>query len=192
MRVRAALALVAVLALSACGTQPAGSAAIVGDTRISESDLSAEVDSVLAAQGRTPEQASPGLMITTLDRRITTELVDQLAEREGIVVDEGEIDSVLAIYAERAGGAQEFQDYLVGQDVAPDQIPGIIRLNLQVEKLGQIFAPEQTPEVQSLAVFQSAAQLSQEIGVDVSPRYGTWDAANLAVGPLPDDLATRN
>lgn len=192
MRVRAVAALVAVLALSACGSQTAGSAALVGDTRISENELTAEVEGVLTAQGRSPEQASPGLMITTLDRKITTELVNQLAVREGVEVTQGEIDSVLAIYAERAGSAQEFEDYLLGQDVAPTQIPGIIRLNLQVEKLGQIIAPGQAADVQSLAVFQSAAQLSEEIGVEVSPRYGTWDAANLAVGPLPIDLATSS
>lgn len=192
MRVRAALALVAVLGLAACGTQPAGSAAVVGDTRISQSDVTAEVESVLTAQGRSPEEAAPGLMTTTLDRRITTELVDQLATREGVEVTQGEIDSVLAIYSERAGSAQEFESYLLSQDVAPSQIQGIIRLNLQVEKLGQILAPGQAPDVQSLAVFQTAAQLSEEIGVEVSPRYGTWDGPNLSVGPIPDDLSTRN
>ena len=38
--------------LSACGTQQAGAAATLGDTRISERTLSSEVQAVLAAKGQ--------------------------------------------------------------------------------------------------------------------------------------------
>jgi len=192
VRATAAFVLMAALALSACSSQTAGSAAVIGDTRITDSSVSTEVEGLLAAQGRSIDDASPTMMSTALGRAVTTELVDQFATREGITVNQGEIDAVLDAYSEQAGGLAEFESYLLTQDVAPDQITSIIRLNIQVEKLGQKLAPGESPDMQSLAVFQSVGRYSEEVGVEISPRYGSWDAANLTIGPPPDDLSTPN
>lgn len=196
MKARAGTALiasvVAALVLSACSGQTAGSAAVIGDTRITDSSVSAEVEGLLAAQGRSLDEASPSMMATALSRAVTTELVNQYATREGITVNEGEIDAVLDAYSEQAGGLAEFEKYLLTQDVSPDQVTSIIRLNIQVEKLGQKLAPGESPDMQSLAVFQSVGKYSEDVGVEISPRYGSWDAANLTIGPPPDDLSTPN
>lgn len=183
---------VAALVLSACSGQTAGSAAVIGDTRITDSSVSAEVEGLLKAQGRSLDEASPSMMATALSRAVTTELVNQYATREGITVNEGEIDAVLDAYSEQAGGLAEFEKYLLTQDVSPDQVTSIIRLNIQVEKLGQKLAPGESPDMQSLAVFQSVGKYSEDVGVEISPRYGSWDAANLTIGPPPDDLSTPN
>lgn len=196
MKARAGTALiasvVAALVLSACSGQTAGSAAVIGDTRITDSSVSAEVEGLLKAQGRSLDEASPSMMATALSRAVTTELVNQYATREGITVNEGEIDAVLDAYSEQAGGLAEFEKYLLTQDVSPDQVTSIIRLNIQVEKLGQKLAPGESPDMQSLAVFQSVGKYSEDVGVEISPRYGSWDAANLTIGPPPDDLSTPN
>lgn len=192
VKVRAAIAVVAVLALSACSGQTAGSAAIVGDTRITDETISAEVENLLTAQGKSLDDASPSMMATALGRAVTTELVDQVATKEGVTVNAGEIDAVLDAYGEQAGGLAEFEKYLLTQDVAPDQITSIIRLNIQVEKLGLKLAPNESPDMQSLAVFQIVGTYSEEVGVEISPRYGSWDPANLTIGPPPDDLSTPN
>jgi hypothetical protein len=170
VKLRAAIAAVAVLALSACSGQTAGSAAIVGDTRITDATISAEVENLLTAQGKSLDDASPSMMATALGRAVTTELVDQVATKEGVTVNEGEIDAVLDAYGEQAGGIAEFQ----------------------VEKLGLKLAPNESPDMQSLAVFQTIGAYSEEVGVEISPRYGAWDAANLTIGPPPDDLSTPN
>lgn len=192
VKVRAVVALVAVLALSACSGQTAGSAAVVGGTRITDESISAEVENLLTAQGKNVDDASPSMMATTLGRAVTTELVDQVATKEGVTVNEGEIDAVLDAYGEQAGGLAEFEKYLLTQDVAPDQITSIIRLNIQVEKLGAKLAPNESPDMQSLAVFQTIGKYSEQVGVEISPRYGTWDPANLTIGPPPDDLSVPN
>jgi hypothetical protein len=192
VKVGAAIAIVAVLALSACSGQTAGSAAIVGDTRITDETISAEVENLLTAQGKSLDDASPSMMATALGRAVTTELVDQVATKEGVTVNAGEIDAVLDAYGEQAGGLAEFEKYLLTQDVAPDQITSIIRLNIQVEKLGLKLAPNESPDMQSLAVFQIVGKYSEEVGVEISPRYGSWDPANLTIGPPPDDLSTPN
>ena len=56
---------------------------MVGNERISESDLTEQVEQVLRAQGRPVDSASEALVVTTLDRMITTQLVEQLAAEKG-------------------------------------------------------------------------------------------------------------
>jgi len=185
----ALLAGLGMLALAACGGQQPGAAAIVGETSITETQLNSNLQTVLAAQGRTADDASYAMTVTALDRMITTELVDQLAADLDVQVTQGEIDAVIAAYVEQAGGEQELQDFLLQQDVAASEIPGLLRLNLLVEKLGMLIDPQGTPETQSMAVFQIASVFADEVGVTVNPRFGGWDGPNLAVTEVPNDLS---
>ena len=75
-------ALIVAAALSGCGSTSPGAAAVVGDDRISERELNAQVEQVLRAQGRPVDSASEALVVTTLDRMITTSLVEQFAAQE--------------------------------------------------------------------------------------------------------------
>jgi hypothetical protein len=38
-------------------------------------------------------------------------------------------------------------------------------------------------------VFEEASLLSEELDTTIAPRFGTWDAATLSLGPTPEDLA---
>lgn len=185
----ALLAGAGLIALSACGGQEAGAAAIVGDTSITENRLNNTIQTVLTAQGRSVDDSSYAMTVTALDRMITTELVEQLAADLDVEVTQGEIDAVIAAYVEQAGGEEELENFLLQQDVAPEEIPGLLRLNLLVEKLGVLIDPQGTPETQSMAVFQIASVFADEVGVTVNPRFGTWDGPNLAVTEVPNDLS---
>ena len=63
------------LGLSGCSSQTAGAAAVVGDQRISESQLDTEVQDVLALQGLSSTDSSNELITSTLDQLITGILV---------------------------------------------------------------------------------------------------------------------
>ena len=178
------------LLFTGCGDVSPGAAAVVGDDRISESELTEQVEQVLIAQGRPVHSSSQALVVTTLDRMITTSLVEQLAEREGVEVTRGELDATLATYAEASGGQDAFEETLLQQDLAPDDIPEIILVNILAQKLGFALDPQGSPESQSAAIFNAVTEFSQEVGTEVSPRYGTWDAVSLAVAGAPDDLST--
>ena len=178
------------LLVTGCGDVSPGAAAVVGDDRISESELTEQVEQVLIAQGRPVHSSSQALVVTTLDRMITTSLVEQLAEREGVEVTRGELDATLATYAEASGGQDAFEETLLQQDLAPDDIPEIILVNILAQKLGFALDPQGSPESQSAAIFNAVTEFSQEVGTEVSPRYGTWDAVSLAVAGAPDDLST--
>ena len=179
----------AVAALSGCGSAAPGAAAVVGDDRISESELTENVKQVLRAQGRPVDSASEALVVTTLDRMITTSLVEQLAEQQGVEVTQGELDATLANYAEATGGQEAFEELLIQQDLAPESIEDLFRVNILAQKLGMELDPMGSPEAQSSAVLTAVAEFSEEVGTSVSPRYGTWDGATLTLGAIANDLS---
>lgn len=184
-----ALALAGTTVLSGCGSAQAGKAVLMDDYSITEAELNEQVQAVLSAQGRNPDAASQALVVTTLDRMITTNLVNAVAADAGVEATQGEIDAALAAYAEQSGGAEAFEDALVSQDIAPEQIESIMRLNILAERLGAALDPAGTPESQSAALLAAVVDKSAELGTEVSPRYGTWDGPSLQVGPAVNDLS---
>lgn len=186
----AAAAATAVLALSACSDQTAGSAATIGDTRISDRTLTSEVEAVLVAKGQPVTSPDQNLVQQTLGRLITLELVDRLAVDQGIEVTQGQIDEQLANYAAQVGGVEAVEERFAQENVAPSQLEGILRLQIQAQELGIALNPSGSAEEQGTAVFDAASLLSEELGTEVSPRYGSWDPATLSVGAVPTDLST--
>ncbi len=189
-RVLVAAVLGAVLVLSACGGQQPGSAATLGDSRITEQQLTAQVQEIFTAQGLPVDTADATLTSSTLGRMIVIDLVDALAEDQGIVITQGRIDEQIASYIAQAGDQPSMEATFVQQGVAPSQIESVIRLNLQAQDLGVKLDPSGTAESQGAAVFAAVTALSDELEVTTSPRFGTWDPATLQVGPVPDDLST--
>ena len=186
----AATALLAVTALSACGNQPAGAAATFGDSRISEQQLADEVAAIQEAKGEPIEAADSTLVQRTLSRMLTIKIVDELAAQRGVVVTQGQVDALLAQYEEQVGGAQQLEETLISQDVAPSQVQDMARLQVQAQAVGADLDPTGTPDEQSQAVFEAAALLSADLDTTVAPRFGTWDPQGLTISASPDDLST--
>lgn len=188
-RLAAGIAVVA-LAIVGCSSPTPGAAAVLGDTRILETALTTQVQAVLSAQGKGLDTADAALTAQTLDRMVKSKLVDMLATQAGIEITQGQIDAQLTEYDTQAGNRAEVEKIFLEQGIAPSQIPGIIVLNLQANALGLQLAPDADAEAQGRAVVKAISVLSELLETEVSPRYGTWDAATLQVGPAPDDLST--
>ncbi len=179
----------AIIGLSGCGTPTAGAAAVVGDQRISEDALNSEVQAVLSLQGLPATDSSNELITSTLNQMITSILIDELASREKVEVTQGEIDDLRLQYIAQAGGDEEFEAQIGQQGISIADVDSIIRVNIQVSKLGDALSPNGEPDAQSGAVFIAISELSSEIGTEVSPRFGTWDPENLTVGPSANSLS---
>lgn len=175
--------------LVGCSAPQAGSAATLGETRITESALTQEVQAVLAAKQQPVDSGTAELMDKTLSRMVTAELVNQLAVKNGIVVTQGDIDQQLSSYDSQVGGRDAVIQVFAEQDVAESQIEGIVRMNLQAQALGLKLDPHGSADTQGQAVFDAVGQLSDELDVQTSPRYGTWEVASLSVTPPLDDLS---
>ena len=177
------------LGIVGCSSPTPGAAAVIGETRIAETALTQQVQAVLKAQGRGLDTADSALTAQTLDRMVKSQLVGILAAQAGVEITQGEIDAQMLAYDEQAGSRAEVERIFLEQGIAPSQIAGIIVLNLQANEIGIQLAPDSDAQSQGNAVVKAMTVLSELLNTKVSPRYGTWDAATLQVGPAPDDLS---
>lgn len=187
VRIRPFLLAGAALLLAGCGT--AGSAAVVGPEVISDQALQEQVQVVLEAQSRPASTVDPELSRQILNRLVLTALVEQLAEREDVTVDQGTIDQTLLNFDSQVGGRAQLEALYLEQGVAPSQIEDVIRLNALAVNIGIALDPEGLPDSQGQALVQAITDLSLELGTEVSPRFGAWEPMMLNIGPGIDDLS---
>jgi hypothetical protein len=189
MRVLVALAMVGLL-LAGCSDQP-GSAAVVGDTAITENQVQDDAAEVIAAA-----ETAGGLEVETalvtaeqVRRLVEAELVAELADRRGISVTAGEVDRSIEEVSAQVGGREALDAQLAAQaGVPPSALESFVITFLLKEALIADYglADRGAAEAQLIA---DLGALSQEWGTEVSPRYGTWNPETVRVSERPGDLA---
>lgn len=184
----AVLIAASVLLVSSCSLQ-AGAAATSTAGDISERDLTSQVQDALTAQGLNADAPDAALTNKTLNRLIVGQLVNELAGRLGITISRGQVDSQIANYIAQNGGEQAVNNAFISNGIPTSQIPAVVLINLQASAIAQALAPTGSQDQQNIALTQALADLSRELQVAVSPRFGTWDAAQISVGPAPFDLS---
>ena len=172
--------------LSGCGQTLAGSAAVVGDERLTDAQLSQTVSTLAQELGI---ENSAQVSQAVLSRWMVSQLVDQLAEDKGVTISKGEVDAAITQESESAGGQEAFEQGALQAGVLPADIADAVRTSLLIEKMAQFTITGDDPSGQTGLITQ-VQQLSAELDPQVSPRFGTWDEEQLAVGALPDDLST--
>lgn len=182
----AAVAVAAGLALTACsGPIQAGSAATVGDHRITTATLDenvTEFQKALESAKIAPDQLQqlPG----TVTQAVLLQLVNvsqfsQLERQNGITVSDGEVD---AFYASNNGQAAVDQ-ILLQRGVSPLLARDWLKVSIGSEKLAAKLGGG-TGEQQMAAGQQKINELAGKIPVTFSPRYGKFDPSQ---GWLPSD-----
>lgn len=155
--------------LTACDADQVGAAAVVGGDRITVSELQDHVREVVAMM---PDAEATGdqrdTQLTVLNRMIGFQLRDHIAANAGITVTEAEVDEFIA-------------EQLIPQ--APDgDLTPLLAQNLLTEATLR----EAVREVIVLqrvggqeAYVQALIEASEEVGVEVNPRYGSWAGAGI-------------
>ncbi|WP_189235590.1 SurA N-terminal domain-containing protein [Planomonospora parontospora] len=178
-RVRVILAAVAVGAtLTACSPAQVGAAAVVGDQRISSSELEADVkeyEAAVVASGLNKSQLQlrgsvPQAVLTNV---IAIEQLDQLGARKGVTVTEAEVDAFLNQIATQGGQTQRMPDEQIAVNVGvpPSKLRDLVRITLVERKLLAGLGAGQD-EASQKAASQKLAQEAATIEVVRSPRYG--------------------
>jgi hypothetical protein len=185
----AALIAVSVLLVSSCSSMQAGSAATSTLGNVTERDLTEQVQEALTAEGQNADEPNASLTIKTLNRLVLGQLVGNLASRMGITVTQGQVDSQLATYEAENGGQQAVANAFVTNGIPPSQITTVILINLQAAAIAQALLPNGTQQEQNAALTKALSALSEEVQVQISPRFGTWDPTQIMVGPPAFDLS---
>jgi hypothetical protein len=185
-RVRMAVAaVVAGVALSGCGVQQAGTAAYVGNYRISSSELDAQVrefHKALARNGMTERQLGFGLSLPqmVLYRMANAKQFIEYGKRAGVTITQRQVDDTVIA----RGGDKEMEKILLVNGIPPSMRDDAIRAMLIQQTLVQRLGAGQDEESQNQAYRKLVEQADAAVPVRFNPRYGKWDPER---GFVPDD-----
>ncbi|MEH6374678.1 SurA N-terminal domain-containing protein [Streptomyces sp. KLMMK] len=173
LSVTAAALLAAAPLLTACGqTAHPGAAAVVGDDRITVSQLQRQVEDVREAQRSSPQGEqltanSARLGQDTLVRLIQYRIVEKAGKDNGVAVTRRELQRQRADVEAANGGASAVRARFLALGIAPDRIDQALSVDLVRAKLDGKFGAARTNQI--------LMRTSDALHVDVNPRYGVWD-----------------
>ena len=183
--------------LTACSDTPklAGSAIIVSGKAISTAEVAERVDKVrIQIQNTDPAllQEVPSLIQINqrvVDHFILVSLISEFVEREGINITANDVEKYREeIFAQYTQAAIEGQ--LVSRNAVPaDDVDGFMYEILAQRALMEKIAPGADTQTRTNALIDYVSNLSQEVGVELNPRFGTWDPSNLKSTPGDSTLA---
>jgi outer membrane murein-binding lipoprotein Lpp len=196
IRVIAAVVLGAV-ALTGCSDTPklAGSAAIINGQSITSAQVSQRVDKVrIQIQNTDPTLIKEVPSIIQINQRVVDHfildsLIAETVKREAISVTPNDVakyrNEIFAQYTQVAIEAQ-----LVSQNAVPAaDVDGFMYEILVQRALMQKLTPGADTLTRNVALVDYFTNLSKEIGVEINPRFGTWDPENLKSTPGESTLA---
>ncbi|GAB7108905.1 SurA N-terminal domain-containing protein [Streptomyces phaeofaciens JCM 4814] len=190
-RRRTALLLSAAIAaaplLTACGNDAhPGAAAVVGDQRITVSQLENRVKEVRAAQRAAVTDdaqyaqaiAQTGTLTRdTLHGMVLDQVLHRAAEDAGITVSRKEVQQMRAGLEQQAGGARGLETaWLQQYGIPPQRLDENLRLQLEAQKLASKLGTDTSQQI----FWDALSKASEELDVDLNPRYGSWDAKKVS------------
>ncbi len=160
-----------------------GQAAVSTDFRVSQAEVDDGVSKVLAAQGQPPGEPPPGLATSTAQRLLLNQLVASYADDQGIELTRTQVQEGLEQLAAENGGQEALADVAAQSGIPPEDLEDTVRTNLLVTAIGLTTGAGNDPTAQLEATRVVLAEYSEAIDVQVAPRYGTWDDAQLQIVP---------
>ena len=176
---------VALLLLAGCSSKPshAGSAARVGDTVIKQDTVTSQLTETLTQIQNNPGNLQPpnageiGQKI--VNRLIVTDVVNRGLLKVGKKITSSEVaDLRYSVYLQYGQDTVE-QQLSAAQGVPKSQIDEFFRTVLAQGYIGSAILPKGSEQERSQATGQFLLQLASTLDIEVSPRYGTWDPAQL-------------
>jgi hypothetical protein len=172
--VAAVLCAVAGVPLAACNTEQIGAAAVVGDDRITVAELQEQVrdlaDSLPDSAGATGDQSAAQHAI--LQRMIQSELLAAVAADEGVDVSDADVDTFIDEQVVSQAPEGDIGALLAQSNLTEASLRDVVRDQLIAdEMISRLGGQEQ--------LIEALTDKAEEIGVTVSPRYGTWQGVML-------------
>lgn len=180
---------VAGLALVGCAAAQPGAAAIVGETKISQSSIGEQMRALNEILGQPADAPAPAATRGLVTQDVTAELVEATADRHGIVVTDADIDEIHNLELKRLGGEQQLLTAAAQAFVPPSEIRVFLGARLAFSALGEELASKGSPEEQTEVALDEVVKTGEELGVSVAPRYGEWSPTQLTIVPQSDPVS---
>jgi foldase protein PrsA len=163
-----AVAGLAVLLLAGCGDSPtrAGSAAVVGDERITTEQLQEIVDRGLADPEAEQQFGADraDYQRQVLNRLVRALLLEEAAAETGVEVTQGDVDEQLAEFADQAGGREELEQQAAAGGISAEDLPRFAReVVLELELGDELTSDIEVPQEQLESVFEQGRSQFEQV-----------------------------
>jgi hypothetical protein len=186
----------AALLLTSCSSM--NSAITVGDKEFSINDLQKPVDEILEARksfDTSQVQLASGVELGRNQAQfaIISVLLDQIASDMKINFTNADIAKRRTEIVAQVGGEAELPKALASSNLAASNLEPYIKVRLIIDKLtSDLVELGVSPEQASEEVSKLIVATAKKLGVEVNPKYGTWNAANASIesGDITDGAVT--
>jgi hypothetical protein len=192
------------IVLAACAPVKMGSAAVVGDQRITVSSLDTQVTNFNAAAapyGSQVQLTSTQVPAAVLSWLIRFQIEDQMAASAGISVTEAQVQQGIASINSQAAqaaaqnGLSSAQAVFLNAGISPQMLPALGRYQAQeiafAEQANGGKLPTTTAENNTVTAALTKAQCTaaKSLNIQVNPQFGRMDYSQYTVVPAPDTLS---
>lgn len=175
----------AVTLLGACTPAKLGAAAMVGDQRISTTELTTAVKQWQQAYTANPLPADQLQLLDTgsiprsvLYNLVVYKLTDVAAQRQGVRISDGAIDNAMASVP-----ADRLRSQAVILGIPPQRTRDFVRFELEKQGIAKQLQPMVSGggNAVNMALANVVKSTAKSIRIDVNPRYGQFDYRQLAI-----------
>jgi hypothetical protein len=187
--------------LLATGCASMSSGISVGDEDIKSTQIQGVVDEILAARktvDTTGMELIDGkqLLRNQAQFAVIRILFNQIATDKNFIISDSDVAVRRDDIINQVGGVDRLEPALVSANLAESTFDDYLRILIIVDRLNESFISSGIPEaLLSQEVSKTLVATAEKLGVEVNPKYGTWnpitaaieasDVTDGAVTPLP-------
>ena len=201
MNIRAVVGCASVaLVLTACSSSPSntGAAAHVGDRVVTNKEISRQVNEVREDILQLPVEKVPSppsiqmLSAMAIHRIVLDDIIEEAIKDQGLTVTDADVtkfkENVFAQYGEE----EVMTQILTNNGVPRSQVHNFMRTILVENMLSKSLTPDGDQQAQTEGLIKYLGDLSNKLGVEISPRFGKWSTDTLQPTGSDDVLSSLN
>jgi hypothetical protein len=195
-KILAVLTIASALLLTGCSQT--NEAATVGDFKISQTDLQASIDAVIAERAKVDSsqmqlETGDALNRGQLRFKILMHTFDEIAKELKIEVTTSQVVAKKATITESVGGETELPKNLVNAAIAKADFDTYVRAIVISEQITAALGASGVAEAEiATKLGELLSAKAKELGVKINPRYGVWDveAGDVVAANVTGDAVT--
>lgn len=175
--------------LVACGQQNPGTAAYVGEQRITSDQLSVYLNDLRAVVPIEDNDQGTAQTRGVLARLIIGQIIEDAVIETNAIVDQGLVAQDYAALEKDAGGTEALAIFAGSRNVPPMLIKEVLSQNRAIEAIGKTIQPTASAQVQRAEGDAYILKIANTKKIDINPRYGTWIAQDGSIAPPANELS---
>ena len=175
--------------LVACGQQNPGTAAYVGEQRITSDQLSVYLNDLRAVVPIENNDQGTAQTRGVLARLIIGQIIKDAVSETNAIVDQGLVAQDYAALEKDAGGIEALAIFAGSRNVPPMLIKEVLSQNRAIEAIGKTIQPTASAQVQRAEGDAYILKIANTKKIDINPRYGTWIARDGSIAPPANELS---